>query len=215
MLKRSEAQLGIAKQDCRDLNQVYKELKVEAQHSSTELENIEEVTRKSLADCAELKRLFKGAISTYRDQKGIAIQVLEDVLDLCDSLAKYVLEKGVGDIENVLNRNTKCINKGLCRLRAKMEENTRTFVSQATEEDEEYMDNSSSEDDMEHLNKSPPITLMALGGMYNIGEATKRVTIDMNGDKENFRIIVSSPLGSIGEQDGFYPLKQDSRFLIP
>ena len=196
MLKRSEAQLGMAKQDCRDLNWVCKDLKQEAQQTNTELEVIEEVTRKSLADCAELKRLFKGAISTYRDQKGIAIQVLEDVLDLCDSLAKYVLEKGVGDIENVLNRNTKCINRGLCRLRAKMEENTQTFVPQATEEDEKYTDNSSSEDGMGHLEKSPPITLMELGGMYSIGEATQKVTMDTNADKENFRIIVSSPLGS-------------------
>ena len=63
------------------------------------MEDIEEVTRKSLTDCAELKRLFKGAISTYRDQRGIAIQVLEKVLDLYDSLAKYVLKKRVGDIE--------------------------------------------------------------------------------------------------------------------
>ena len=76
MLKRSEAQLGMAKQDCRDLNWVCKDLKQEAQQTNTELEVIEEVTRKSLADCAELKRLFKGAISTYRDQRGIAIHVM-------------------------------------------------------------------------------------------------------------------------------------------
>ena len=84
-----------------------------------------------------------------------------------------MLKKGVGDIEDVLDRNTKYINRGLCRLRAKLEENTQTFVPQATEEDEEYIDNDSSEEDMEHLDNSPPITLMALGEMYNIEEATR------------------------------------------
>ena len=65
------------------------------------MEDIEEITRKSITDCAELKRLFKGAISTYRDHRGIAIQVLEEVLELYARLAKYVLKKGVGDIEDV------------------------------------------------------------------------------------------------------------------
>ena len=69
VLKRSETQLGISKQDCMDLNRVYKDLKIEAQHTRIELEDIEEITRKSITDCAELKRLFKGAISTYRDQR--------------------------------------------------------------------------------------------------------------------------------------------------
>ena len=58
------------------------------------MENIEEITKKSIDDCAELKRLYKGAISTYRDQIGIAIQVLEEVLQQYDRLAKYVLAKG-------------------------------------------------------------------------------------------------------------------------
>ena len=127
-----------------DLNQVYKDLQIEAQHTKTELEDIEEVTRKSITDCAELKGLFKGAISTYRDQRAVAIQVLEDVLELYDRLAKYVLKKGVGDIEDVLERNTKYINRVLCRLRAKLVENAQTFVPHASEEDGEYTDNGSS-----------------------------------------------------------------------
>ena len=85
-----------------------------------------------------------------------------------------MLKKGVGDIEDVLERNTKCINRGLCRLRAKLEENTQNFVPQTTEEDEEYIDDYSSEKEMEHLYNSPPITIMALGEEYNSEEATER-----------------------------------------
>ena len=48
---------------------------------------------------------------------------------------------------------------------------------------------------MEHLDNSPPITLMALGEMYNIEEATKRVTTYANAD-ETRSTCVSSPLGS-------------------
>ena len=72
-----------------------------------------------------------------------------------------MLDKGVGDIEDVLEGNTKRIKKGLRRLRAKLEENTRTLVPQTTEEDEEYPDDDSSEEEMEHLDNSAPITLMA------------------------------------------------------
>ena len=88
MLKRSEAQLGLAKQDCVDINCAYKGLKREAQCAKAELENIEEVTRESITNCAELKGLFKSAISTYRCQRDVAIQVLEDVLELYNGLAK-------------------------------------------------------------------------------------------------------------------------------
>ena len=94
------------------------------------------MTRKSITDWAELKGLYKGAISTYRDQRDVAIQVLEDVLELYNRLTMYVLKDWVGDIE--------------------------------------YIDNDSSEEEMEHLDNSPPITLMALGGEYNSEEATKR-----------------------------------------
>ena len=45
-LKKSETQLGLAKQDCIDINEVYKTLKVEAQYTKTELEDIKEVTKK-------------------------------------------------------------------------------------------------------------------------------------------------------------------------
>ena len=103
-----------------DLNRVYKDLKIEAQHTKTELEDIEEITRKSITDCAELKRLFKGAISTYRYQRGIAIQVLEEVLDLYDSLAKYVLKKGVGDIEDVLEKEHQVHKQGFMRVKGKV-----------------------------------------------------------------------------------------------
>ena len=66
------------------------------------MEDIKETTIKSITDCVELKRLFKGAISTYRDQRESAIQVLGEVLQLYDRLTKYVLDKGVGDVKEVL-----------------------------------------------------------------------------------------------------------------
>ena len=106
-----------------------------------------------------------------------------------------MLKKGVGDIEDVLERNTKCINRGLRRLRAKLEENTQTFVPQTTEEDEEYIDNDSSEEEMEHLYNSPPITLMALVEEYNSERATERAVTFANAN-ETRNICVPSPLGS-------------------
>ena len=57
------------------------------------MEDIKEVTKRSITHCAELKWLFKAAIITYIDQRDVAIQVLEDVLELYNELAKYVLGK--------------------------------------------------------------------------------------------------------------------------
>ena len=120
------------------------------------MEDIKEVTKRSITNCAELKGLFKAAIMTYIDQRDVAIQVLEDVLELYKELAKYVLGKEGGDIEDVLERNIICINRCLSRLRAKQEENTRALVPMTTEGDEEYMNDYSSEEEMEHLYNSPP-----------------------------------------------------------
>ena len=88
VLKRSEMQMGLAKQDCEDITCAYTGLKREAQCTKAELENIVEVTRESITNCAELKGLFKSGISTYRSQRDVAIQVLEDVLELYNGLAK-------------------------------------------------------------------------------------------------------------------------------
>ena len=43
---------------------------ISAQYTKTELEEIEEVTRKSITDCAELKELFKSAIKHIQKSKG-------------------------------------------------------------------------------------------------------------------------------------------------
>ena len=45
-------QLGSAKQDCVDITRNYKGLKGEAQCAKAELENIEEVTKESITNCA-------------------------------------------------------------------------------------------------------------------------------------------------------------------
>ena len=115
------------------------------------MKNIEEVTKESITNCAELKGIVKSAISTYRSQRDVAIQVLEEVLELYKELAKYVLKEQGDDIEDVLDKNTVCVNRSLSRLRAKLEENTQTIPHQKTKGNEEYMDCYSSEEEMECL----------------------------------------------------------------
>ena len=104
-----------------------------------------------------------------------------------------MLKEQGGDIEDVLDRNTKCVNKFLSRLRAKLEENTQTIAHRNTEVDEEYMDYYSLEEEMELLYTSPPVPLMALGESSKT--AIERAAIFMGTD-ETRNISVSSPLGS-------------------
>ena len=62
---RTTTQRTMTTQRRRDSNTV-----ISAQYTKTELEEIEEVTRKSITDCAELKELFKSAIKHIQKSKG-------------------------------------------------------------------------------------------------------------------------------------------------